>query len=173
MQPSPEGALTLDIRYKGIVLGVMSYSTTCVVLFSTSYTSAIPGMKDAFGISDSEGILGLTTYLIGMAVGSVVLAPLSEMYGRRPIYAVAVGLFILFVLPCALATNIETILVTRFFGAFCAAAMISNAPGSVNDIVAEEYRALAFSIWSIGPMNGCVGPYLVAETFADSIIYLL
>ena len=30
--------------------------------------------------------------------------------------------------------------------------MIANAPGTVNDIVSEHYRALAFSIWSIGPM---------------------
>ena len=142
--------------YKGIVLFTMSYGTTCVVLFSTSYTSAIPGMQKQFGISDSEGILGVTTYLIGMATGSVILAPLSEMYGRRPIYIVALGLFLLFVLPCALAENIETILVTRFFGAFCAAALISNAPGSINDIVDEEHRALAFSLWSIGPMNGPV-----------------
>jgi MFS family permease len=37
--------------------------------------------------------------------------------------------------------------------------MISNAPGTVNDIVDEEHRALAFSIWSIGPMNGpVIGP---------------
>ncbi|KAK5168210.1 uncharacterized protein LTR77_006779 [Saxophila tyrrhenica] len=145
--------------YKGMILAIMSYSTTSVVLFSTSYTSAIPGMEDAFGISNSEGILGVTTYLIGMAVGSVILAPLSEMYGRRPIYIMALGGFVVFVIPCAVATNIQTILVTRFFGAFCAAAMISNAPGTVNDIVDEEHRALAFSIWSIGPMNGpVIGP---------------
>lgn len=79
-----------------------------------------------------------------------MLAPLSEMYGRRIIYILALGLFLLFVLPSALAQNINTILVTRFFGAFCASSLISNAPGSVNDIVSEEYRALAFSIWSIG-----------------------
>ena len=85
-----------------------------------------------------------------MATGSVVLAPLSEMYGRRPIYIAALGLFNFFVLPCALAKNIQTILISRFFGAFCAAAMISNAPGTINDIVDEEHRALAFSIWSIG-----------------------
>lgn len=109
-------------------------------------------MIDEFGITNSEGILGMTTYLMGIAVGSVVLAPLSEMYGRRPVYAVALGLFVLFVVPCAVATNIETILITRFLGAFCASAMIGNAPGSVNDIVDEEHRALAFSIWSIGPM---------------------
>ena len=145
--------------YKGLILFVMSYGTTCVVLYSTSYTSAIPGMENSFGISDTEGILGVTTYLLGMATGAVILAPLSEMLGRRPVYIAALGLFVLFVIPCAVAKNIETILAARFFGAFCAAAMISNAPGTVNDIVDDEHRALAFSIWSIGPMNGPVlGP---------------
>jgi multidrug resistance protein len=152
--------------YKGVILAVMSYSTTAVVLFSTSYTSAIPGMIKAFGISDSVGILGVTTYLLGMAVGSVILAPLSEMYGRRPIYIAALGGFVVFVIPCAVAKNIATILVSRFFGAFCAAAMISNAPGTVNDIVDEEHRALAFSIWSIGPMNGpVIGPVVGGFVF--------
>jgi MFS family permease len=41
------------------------------------------------------------------------------------------------------------------------AAMISNSPGTVADITNETYRALAFSIWSIGPMNGPVtGPLI-------------
>ncbi|WPG98977.1 Hypothetical protein R9X50_00177900 [Acrodontium crateriforme] len=152
--------------YKSIILAVMSYATTCVVLYSTSYTSAIPGMINEFGISESVGVLGVTTYLLGMAAGAVILAPLSEMYGRRPIYIVALGLFVVSVLPCALAHNIEAILIPRFFGAFCAAAMISNAPGTVNDIVDEEYRALAFSVWSIGPMNGpVIGPVVGGFVF--------
>lgn len=45
--------------------------------------------------------------------------------------------------------------------AVAGSAMIANAPGSVSDIVTENYRALAFSIWSIGPMNGPVtGPLI-------------
>ena len=145
--------------YKAMIIFVMSYGTTCVALYSTSYTSAIPGIKAEFGISNNVGILGVTTYMFGIAAGAVTLAPLSEMFGRRPVYIVAFFLFVIFVIPCALATNIETILITRFFGAFCAAAMISNAPGTVNDIVDDQHRALAFSIWSIGPMNGpVIGP---------------
>jgi MFS family permease len=39
--------------------------------------------------------------------------------------------------------------------------MISNSPGTVADITNETYRALAFSVWSIGPMNGPVtGPLI-------------
>ncbi|KAK8207874.1 hypothetical protein M8818_004127 [Zalaria obscura] len=152
--------------FKGCIIATMSYGTTTVVMYSTSYTAAIPGLQKSFGISDSVGILGVTTYLMGMAVGSVILAPLSEMYGRRPIYIIALGIFVLLLLPCALAPNIEAILVTRFFGAFAASAMISNAPGTVNDIVDETHRALAFSIWSIGPMNGpVIGPVVGGFVF--------
>lgn len=148
-----------SLFYRGVIIGIMSFGTTTVVLYSTSYTSAIPGLVKTFGITDQIGILGVTTYLLGLAAGSLVLAPLSEMYGRRPVYILSMASFALLVLPCALATHISSILVARFFGAFAAAAMISNAPGSVNDIVDEKYRALAFSVWSIGPMNGpVIGP---------------
>ena len=152
--------------YKALIIFIMSYGTTCVALYSTSYTSAIPGIQAEFGISDNVGILGVTTYMFGIAAGAVTLAPLSEMFGRRPVYIVAFFLFVIFVIPCAVAKNIETILITRFFGAFCAAAMISNAPGTVNDIVDDQHRALAFSIWSIGPMNGpVIGPVVGGFVF--------
>ncbi|TKX20853.1 MFS transporter-like protein 128 [Elsinoe australis] len=145
--------------YKAIIIATMSFGTTTVVLYSTSYTSPIPGLIAEFGITEQIGILGVTTYLLGLALGSIVLAPLSEMYGRRPVYMISLAFFTILVLPCALAKNFPAILVTRFFAAFAAAAMISNAPGSVSDIIDEKYRALAFSIWSIGPMNGPVfGP---------------
>lgn len=58
---------TWPLWYKGFIIAVMSYATTAVVLYSTSYTSAIPGLMDDWGISKNTGILGMTTYLIGMA----------------------------------------------------------------------------------------------------------
>ncbi|GAM82225.1 hypothetical protein ANO11243_002040 [Dothideomycetidae sp. 11243] len=152
--------------YKSLIIAAMSFGTTVVVLYSTSYTSAIPGIIRTFHSTDQIGILGVTTYLLGLAAGSLVLAPLSEMYGRRPVYIISLACFAFLVLPCALAKNMESILATRFFGAFAAAAMISNAPGSVNDVVDEKYRALAFSVWCIGPMNGpVIGPVVGGFVF--------
>ncbi|KAE9965792.1 hypothetical protein BLS_007383 [Venturia inaequalis] len=130
------------------------------VMYSTSYTSAIPGILLTFHIKEETlAILGITTYMLGLSLGSVILAPLSEMYGRRPIYLISIVMFGILTIPCALAPNLEAILISRFFGAIAGSAMISNAPGTVNDIVLEKHRALAFSIWSIGPMNGpVIGP---------------
>ena len=144
---------------KALVIFFMSYSTLVVVMYSTSYTSGIPGMMATFGIkSKTLVVLGITTYLCGLAIGSLLLAPLSEMYGRRPVYLIAVATFTVLIIPCALSNNLAQILVMRFFGAIAGAAMISNAPGTVSDIANDEYRALAFSIWSLGPMNGTQFP---------------
>lgn len=125
------------------------------VLYSTSYTAGIEQMMIEFGIENESIVtLGVTSYLFGLAIGSVIIAPVSETIGRRPTYLVANVLFILLVIPCALATSLPEVIVVRFFGAIAASATIAMAPGTVADIIDEEHRALAFSIWSIGPLNG-------------------
>ncbi|KIW00089.1 uncharacterized protein PV09_08275 [Verruconis gallopava] len=169
LDDDPDNPRNWPMWYRCIIIFMISYSTLTVVMYSTSYTSAIPGIMSSFNIdNETIPVLGITTYMIGLALGSVVLAPLSEMYGRRPIYLVAMAMFCLLTIPCALAPNLEAILITRFFGAIAGSALISNSPGTVNDIVTEEYRALAFSLWSIGPMNGpVVGPLVGGFVFEN------
>ena len=165
-EDDPGNPLNWSLGYKSLVIGMISYTTMITVLYSTSYTSAIPGIMEEFDISQTIGLLGLTTYLLGMAVGCVICAPMSEMLGRRPVYLLSLGLFVILVLPTALAQNLTGILIPRFVGAVAAAAMVSNAPGSINDVAREEYRALVFSIWGIGPLNGPVlGPLIGGWVF--------
>jgi MFS family permease len=121
------------------------------------YTSGVEGIQQEFNISSKLIVLlGLTTNLFGLALGSVVLSSLSEIYGRRPVYIFSVFFFGLLILPVALAKNIEAILISRFFAGFFGGTMIASAPGSVTDVTDEQYRALALSCWSLGTMNGPV-----------------
>ncbi|KAL4943041.1 hypothetical protein BDV06DRAFT_221647 [Aspergillus oleicola] len=152
--------------YKGITVVTMSLGATVVSLFSTLYTSGIPGLEMDFHISKIFGLLGVFTYLLGMGLGAVVFAPLSEILGRRPIYLSCMSLFLLMIFPSALARNIEAIIISRFFGGFFGGAIMGNSPASVNDIVSDQHRALAFGIWSIGPTNGPVyGPIIGGFVF--------
>ncbi|MCJ1285099.1 hypothetical protein MMC26_004437 [Xylographa opegraphella] len=161
-QDDPENPRNWPIWYKGVVLGFISWSTWVVVVYSTSYTTGLAEMQTDFHISSEPVVtLGVTTYLIGLAIGSVVLAPISEIYGRRPVYMISMFLFMILIIPCGLATSLAEVLVVRFFGAIAGSAMIANAPGTISDITDDKYRALAFSIWSIGPLNGPVfGPVI-------------
>ncbi|KAJ5110252.1 hypothetical protein N7532_002897, partial [Penicillium argentinense] len=168
---------TWPVWYRSFIVASMSFSTTIIalqetkhilthrmtsVIYTTMYTSGIEGMQEAFNISSEIVVLlGLTTNLFGLAIGSVVLSSLSEIYGRRPVYLVSVLLFGILILPVALAQNIEAVLISRFFGGFFGGVMISSAPGSVTDVTDDRYRALALSCWSLGTMNGPVlGPII-------------
>lgn len=113
----PEDPRNWPLWYRGLTIGCVSFSTWVVVLYSTSYTSSMPGMMEEFHVtSEPVATLGVTVYLLGLACGSLVLAPMSEIYGRRVVYAGSLLFFTLMVLPCALATSLSEILVVRFFG---------------------------------------------------------
>ncbi|KAI1324228.1 major facilitator superfamily transporter [Xylariaceae sp. FL0255] len=141
---------------------VISFATWTVVLYSTSYTSAIPGIMAYFNEpSQFVATLGVTAYLLGLAVGTLLFAPMSELKGRRPVYIVNMFIFILLIIPSALATSLAEIIVVRFFGAIFGAATIATAAGSIVDLTTEENRALVLSLWSIAPLNGPVtGPVI-------------
>lgn len=112
----PADARNWPLWYRAHTLVVLSYSNWVVVLFSTSYTASIPGLEVEFGVSTPVATLGLTTYLLGLAVGSLFAAPLSEMYGRQRIYIISMVISTLLILPCALATSLTQMIVVRFFG---------------------------------------------------------
>jgi hypothetical protein len=113
----PDDPRNWPLWYRSMVIGSVSYATWAVVLYSTSYTSSMPGMMKEFHVtSEAIATLGVTFYLLGLAAGSLILAPLSEIYGRRPIYIGSLLFFSLMVVPCALAKGISVVLVFRFLG---------------------------------------------------------
>ncbi|KAJ5141559.1 hypothetical protein N7526_002554 [Penicillium atrosanguineum] len=163
-----ENPRTWPVWYRRFIVAAMSFSTTIVVIYTTMYTSGVDGMQKEFNVSsETVVLLGLTTNLFGLALGSVVLSSLSEIYGRRPVYLISVLLFGILILPVALARNIEAVLISRFFGGFFGGTMIASAPGTVTDVTNEQHRALALSCWSLGTMNG---PVLVKETYAPALL---
>ncbi len=52
----------------------------------------VPGvaelMKDFHTTNEEIGSLAVTIYLLGFACGPLIIAPLSELYGRLPAYHV-------------------------------------------------------------------------------------
>ena len=110
-----------------------------------------------FGISnETVAFLGVTTYLLGIAAGSPFVAPLSEMYGRRPVLLVGMAIFLLLVIPAAVAPNFASVLIVRFIGAAFGSVMLTNSPGSLGDVATEETRASLLGVWTIGQACGPV-----------------
>ncbi|PWW80643.1 MFS general substrate transporter [Tuber magnatum] len=147
---------------KIVILFLISMQYLMVVFYSTSYVSGTRGMMEEFDIPNRTSVsLGLTTYQIGLALGPLLLAPMSELFGRRPVYQVSMGLFCMLLLPACFAKNLEGILVSRFFAALAGSVTLSNSAGSLADLFSEKSKALAFNIFMIAPLEGpIIGPLL-------------
>jgi hypothetical protein len=102
--------------YRAWVIVTVAFSAWVVVLYSTSYMSSAPGLESELGVSSLEATTGLTIYLLGLALGSLLSAPLSELYGRRIVYMLSLFIWILLIIPCGLAESFKIILLSRFLG---------------------------------------------------------
>jgi multidrug resistance protein len=118
-------------------------------------------MESDFNNSRIVSVLGLSTYVMGIAVGPMFLSPLSEFYGRRPIYLVSFLLFLIWMIPQAVAHNIATVIVTRFFPGAAGSAFLAVAGGTVGDLFAREQLQAPMSIFTMAPfLAPAIGPML-------------
>jgi multidrug resistance protein len=118
-------------------------------------------MEEEFHSSRIVSILGLTTYVCGIALGPMLLGPLSEFYGRRPIYLISWSFFVIWNIPQAVAPGMATILVTRFLDGFSGSAFLAVSGGTVGDLFPKESLQAPMALFSIAPFIGpSVGPLL-------------
>jgi MFS family permease len=113
-----------DRLHKWTLVWLLS-AITLLTPFATSVLSpAITILDVDFGNNNpTVGSMTVTIYLFGYVVGPVFIGPLSEIYGRKPVLTSANVFFCLWQVGCALAPNVETLIVSRFFsgvgGAAC------------------------------------------------------
>ena len=101
----------------------------------------------------------VSVYLLGFAAGPLLVAPLSEIYGRVIVYNICNVGFIGFAVGSALAPTLDALIVIRFFCGTFACAAVTNGGGTIADMVAQEHRGKAMAAYSIGPLLGpIVGP---------------
>ena len=114
-----------------------------------------------FGCSQEVAILGLSLFVVGIAVGPMFVSPLSEFYGRRPIYLISIFFFLIFIIPCAAAQNIQTMLVGRFLDGIAGSAFLTVAGGTVADLFEPSEIQAPMILYTVAPFLGpIIGPLI-------------
>ncbi|KAL4882671.1 major facilitator superfamily domain-containing protein [Aspergillus karnatakaensis] len=109
--------------------------------------------------SDILGAFVVSVYLLGYAIGPLILAPLSELHGRMPIYHVCNAFYLIWTVACALAPNLSAMIVFRLFAGMAGSAPLTIGAGSLADMIPAEKRGLAMGAWMLGPVLGpVIGP---------------
>lgn len=82
-----------------------------------------------------------------------------KFYGRRPIYVFSMLFFLIFLIPSAVAQNIQTMLVARFLTGFAGSAFLSVAAGTVADLFIPSQIQAPMTFFTVCPFIGPVlGP---------------
>lgn len=137
-----------------MIVIILAFGSYCVTNTSSLYTTTYEGMNREFSSSRIVATLGLSTFVFGLALGPMVLGPLSEFYGRRPIYIFAYLGFTIWLIPCAVSQNIQTTLIARFFDGLCGSAFLSVAGGTVGDMFTKETLQGPMLVYSASPFLG-------------------
>lgn len=115
---------------------------------------------ETFGVT-SNILAGLVVsiYILGFAIGPLIIAPMSEMFGRFAAYNVCNVFFVIFTVACALSNSMGMLIAFRVLAGMAGAAPLTIGGGTVADIFRQEERAGAMAVWSMGPLLGPVlGP---------------
>ncbi len=101
--------------------------------------AGLPALAKAFGEPESRAQLVIGVFLAGFAVAQLLLGPISDRYGRRPILLTGLALYAAMGVVCLLSHNLTVLLAARFVQGVAACA----GPVAARAVVADVYDGAA------------------------------
>ncbi|KAF9637313.1 putative mfs multidrug protein [Lasiodiplodia theobromae] len=114
----PDNPMNWPQWYKWLITGTLGMMTFCITFASSVFSTATMVTAQVFNVSTEVMTLGTSLFVLGFAFGPIMWGPFSELYGRK--YPLFFGFFVfaIFQIPVAVAQNLQTIMICRFFGGF-------------------------------------------------------
>ncbi|KAK6077709.1 transporter [Seiridium cupressi] len=155
-----ENPMSWPMSKKWLNVSILSLLTIVTPLGSSMFAPGIPAiMLEFHSTSTTTATFLVSIYILGFAFGPLLIAPLSEIYGRRPLYIFGNVLFAIFTVCTALSNSIGMLLAFRFLMGLAGSVPITIGSGSIADMMPVEMRGRALSAWALGPLLGpCIGP---------------
>ncbi|KAK0712836.1 major facilitator superfamily domain-containing protein [Lasiosphaeria miniovina] len=148
---------------------------SCIATFLTAYTSGsysppLHLMETDLGVTSDVAVLaGITTFCAGFAFAPMVLAPLSEMNGRYPLFVAAGTVYVIFQAVCGVVRTLAGMLVARFLVGVGASVFSTMVGGVIADMWDKEGRNTPMALFSGSVLVGTGAGPLVAAVMAHRL----
>jgi DHA1 family bicyclomycin/chloramphenicol resistance-like MFS transporter len=109
-------------------------------------TPAVPGLVMTFGTDAAAVQLTLSLYLFGLAASQLVMGPLSDRLGRRPVVLAGLTVATVSSVAALAATSIEALIVARIIQAIGASTGVVVGRAIIRDLYDRD-RAAAMIGW--------------------------
>ncbi|KAF2497246.1 MFS general substrate transporter [Lophium mytilinum] len=155
---------------KGCHIVPVSLLCLSVTAGSSMITPGVFAIAYKFHVSHTAALLPLSLFVLGLAIGPVLAAPISETRGRAIVYKVSIPLYMLFILGSGFSKSFGGLLVCRILAAMCGAPCLAVGAGTVADLFEPRKMAAPGALVVMAPFLGpCLGPVIggFSATFTE------
>lgn len=133
-------------RAPGFLIGLITLLVAVGPLTASIYIPSLTDIRTAFGASESQVQLTITGYLVGFAFAQLIVGPLSDRFGRRPVLFAGLVLFILASIACGFASSAHELAALRVVQAFGACTGPVAGRAMVRDLFPPERARSVFAL---------------------------
>ena len=152
---------TVVNKHRWLILGIVLAAEIMDLLDSTIVNVAGPSLKDELGATPSALQWVIGGYTLTLGAGLVLGGRLADRYSRRNVFLLGLVSFTITSLLCAIAPNIESLIVFRLIQGFAGAMVLPHVIGFIRDVFPPEELGKAFAVF--GPvfgLGGILGPII-------------
>ncbi|KAJ7016249.1 major facilitator superfamily domain-containing protein [Mycena alexandri] len=147
----------------------LSLATLVMLVANLGSSTISPGSSEVlseFKATSTElKALIVSIFSLGIALGPMLLAPISDKYGRRVVYLCSILFFIIFSCICAVSGNLPMLLLFRFLTGVSAS---NTCGGTIGDLFGPHQRgkAMARALYGLAPISSnalspVIGGYVI------------
>ncbi|KAK9449300.1 major facilitator superfamily domain-containing protein [Limtongia smithiae] len=156
----PDDPQGWPLRKKLLLLNTVGLLCFTVTFGTSVIIGGVPQIMQKYNVGEVPSYLTVTLYLLGLALGPTLGAPISELYGRRTVYIVTLPLAMCFAVGTALSPTFGGHLVCRFLCGLMGSPVLAVSAGTIADVFVPRDRGLALAFFcATGPFAGpTLGP---------------
>ena len=146
------------LERRWLVFAIVSIGLFMASIDQTIVATALPAIEHDLHAGINWSGWTITIYALGQVIAMPMAGKISDMYGRKKVFAVSAAVFTLSSLCCGFAPNMALLLVPRFIQALGGGAFMPSATGIVADHFGAERDRAVGMFTSILPVGGIIGP---------------
>jgi len=131
------------------------------------YLPAMPVMEGVFHVSTRAVQVTMVTFLLGYALGQSLYGPITDRFGRKRLFFVTLGVYVLATGATALSTDFATFALFRFMTGAGIGGEYSAINSAIQELIPARYRGrtdlgVNGSFW-VGAALGAIGSSLLLQ----------
>jgi DHA1 family bicyclomycin/chloramphenicol resistance-like MFS transporter len=142
----PPGPATKNIATSRVVLLLLVVMTGIAPISLYILVPALPVLATTFGRDISIAQMTVSLYMVGIALSQLIMGPLSDKFGRRPVLLGGLALMVAASVACIFAETLPQLIAARFFQALGGASGMVVSRAIIRDIYERDRVASMISL---------------------------